>query len=92
MLSFLSYFKKHYDNINVLLIMNYSIFNALLKVQEFMQLPLFLQDVKWLASQLGNVRGCFRVDDPLFTHGDFFWSNRAPELVYNSLLSHLPLN
>jgi len=45
-----------------------------------------VKDISWLASQLGNIKTVFRVDDPTFSHGDFIWSYSAAELAYKPLL------
>lgn len=49
-----------------------------------------LKDVDWLAKSLGNLKGSFEVQVPHFSHGDFFMSMRAGELVYKPLLKLLP--
>lgn len=45
------------------------------------------QDMKWLASQLGNIRASIRVEDPSFSHGDFVWSTRLVELVNHPVIN-----
>ncbi|KAI9553842.1 hypothetical protein GHT06_019111 [Daphnia sinensis] len=44
------------------------------------------EDSEWAASQLGNVKGLFQVDDELFNHWDFLWSINVNELLYDHIL------
>ncbi|XP_046452950.1 lipase 3-like isoform X1 [Daphnia pulex] len=44
------------------------------------------EDSEWAASQLGNVKGLFQIDDDLFNHWDFLWSINVNELLYNHIL------
>lgn len=46
--------------------------------------------IAWTAERLGNLRENIKIDDPKFTHGDFFWSTRVDKLLYNSIFSKLP--
>lgn len=49
-----------------------------------------LQDVAWLAGQLGNLKASIEVDDPHWNHGAFIYSIDARRLVYNRLATLLP--
>lgn len=49
-----------------------------------------LQDVITTASKLGNLRKIIRVSDPDFSHGDFLWSTKVDEFVFNSIVDNLP--
>ncbi|KAI9558712.1 hypothetical protein GHT06_015501 [Daphnia sinensis] len=48
------------------------------------------QDIEWLATRLGNLKGSVKVDAPVFSHGDFFMSTQVSKLVYQPLLKMLP--
>lgn len=48
------------------------------------------QDVSWLASQLPNVAGNYKVPLPDFNHVDFVWGIDAWRYVYQPLLKYLP--
>ena len=44
----------------------------------------------WVASQLGNVKGVYRVDDPLWNHSAHLFSSNANKLVYDKFIPLLP--
>ena len=49
-----------------------------------------MQDVAWLADQLGNVKGFYQVEDPRFTHLDFLLADNAKDVVYDRIFPLLP--
>lgn len=49
-----------------------------------------LQDVAWLAGQLGDLKESIEVDDHDWNHGAFVYSTRARKLVYDHLATLLP--
>ena len=48
------------------------------------------KDIYWLAGQLGNLKGFYRISDPLFNHWDFLWSIRVNEYLNDHVIAHLP--
>jgi len=48
------------------------------------------EDVEWLGSNLGNHQQSFQVGDDCFSHGDFFMSQNASQMVIQPLLKILP--
>jgi len=48
------------------------------------------QDVTWLAKQLVNLKGFYRVDFEQFNHLDFLWALNVNRLLYDRLLDLLP--
>jgi len=48
------------------------------------------QDVALLASKLGNLGGSIRVNSDDFSHGDFFMSKRADDLVNGPVMDVIP--
>ena len=55
----------------------------------FVVRELDVKDVAWLAKQLGNLRGFYEIDDPLFNHWDFLWSANVNELLNYHLIQLL---
>ena len=49
-----------------------------------------IEDVKWLESNLGNVRGSYCVADANFTHFDFFVGSNINEMVNGPILGLMP--
>jgi len=48
------------------------------------------EDVEWLGSRLGNHQQSFQVGSDRFSHGDFFMSRNASQLLIQPLLKILP--
>lgn len=48
------------------------------------------QDVVWLASKLGNLKGSIQVPDPKFNHFDFLIGYNVYRVLYSTIIPLLP--
>lgn len=53
--------------------------------------PLPQQDIDWLSKQLGNLQSSVKIDWPEFNHLDFLWGMNSNRLLYDPLISVLPI-
>ncbi|XP_046650053.1 gastric triacylglycerol lipase-like isoform X1 [Daphnia pulicaria] len=49
------------------------------------------KDIDWLSKQLGNLQSSVKIDWPEFNHLDFLWGMNSNRLLYDPLISVLPI-